>query len=316
MKGLDESDIIKIIQNGIGNKNFVSEDVEQFNIGKRNIIVKVDTLVQSTDIPPKMTLAEAARKSIVACISDFAAKGVKPQFGIISLNLPKTISHSKIVEISRGIKRASDEFQIKILGGDTNEGQEIVFHVCVFGESDRIVPRKGAKSGDIVFATGLFGLTGVGLKSLIYKKKGRKEFVQKCQKAVLKPKPRLEFGLKGRKYFSAAMDSSDGLSTTLNEMAKQSKQKFVIDKIPTPKSVYEFAEQNKIDSMDLIFNTGEEYEFVFTAPKKYRDHIHKLASKLKTPVVQIGYVTKGKGVYLKGDKLVQIKDSGWRHFKK
>lgn len=317
MNKLDESDIIRIFQKKLGNKKFVSEDVEIFREGKENIIVKVDTLVQSTDIPPKMKLQDAARKSMVACISDFASKGVKPEFGIISVNLPKSISGSKIAEIAKGFKKASDEFGVKILGGDTNQGEEIVFHACIFGKSEKIIPRKGANLGDLVYVTGPFGLTSSGLKCLIEKKKGQKNFVKKSQNAVFRPKPRLEFGLKGKKYFSSAMDSSDGLSTTLIEMVRQSNKKFIIDNIPAPNQVYEFAKQNKIDPINLIFHGGEEYEFVFTVPKKYKSVILKTAAKLKTPVIQIGQVTKGKGVYIKtGEKLSRLKDAGWHHFKK
>jgi len=98
MNKLDESEIIKILQKELGNKKFVSEDVEVFSIGNSKIVAKVDTLVQSTDIPKKMSLSDAARKSIVASISDFAAKGVKPEFGIISLNLPVSISRLHIWE--------------------------------------------------------------------------------------------------------------------------------------------------------------------------------------------------------------------------
>ena len=146
MTKLDESAIIKIFQNKLENKKFVSEDVETFKIGKTRIVVKIDTLVQSTDIPPKMKLADAARKSIVACISDFASKGVKPEFGIISLNLPKSISRSKVIEISNGLKTASKEFQIKILGGDTNEGKELVFSRMYFWEIRQNSHKKGCKS--------------------------------------------------------------------------------------------------------------------------------------------------------------------------
>ena len=84
---LDETTIIKIFQKKIGSKKFISEDVEVFKIGKTKIVSKVDTFVQSTDMPSKMRMHDAARKSIIACISDFAAKGVKPQYGMISLNL-------------------------------------------------------------------------------------------------------------------------------------------------------------------------------------------------------------------------------------
>lgn len=315
MTKLDESTIIKIFQSKLENKKFVSEDVETFRIGNTNVILKVDTLVQSTDIPPKMDLSDAARKSIVACVSDFASKGVRPEFGIISINLPKEISRSKINKIAQGIADSSKEFQIKILGGDTNEGKEIVFHVCIFGKSKKIIPRRGAKIGDSIFVTGIFGNTSAGLKILLYKKNGKKSFLKKAINSVIKPKPRLEFGLKACNYFSSSMDSSDGLSTTLNEMAKQSNKKFIIDKVPAQKDLYEFAKQNKLEPMNLIFHGGEEYEFVFTVSKKNESRIQKIASQLKVPIIKIGHVTKGSGVYQKSDeKLLQIKDLGWHHF--
>jgi len=314
---LDESKIIKIFQKELGNKKFVSEDVEIFKMGKIKMVVKVDTFVQSTDMPPKMRMEDAARKSIIACISDFAAKGIKPQYGIISLNLPKMISRTKINEMSKGFRRASDEFNIKILGGDTNEGKEIVINVSIFGTTDKIVRRKGAKKGDVIFVTGPFGYTASGLKIVLEKKKGVNHFVKKAIKSVFNPSPKLDFGVKNRNYFTSSMDSSDGLSTTLNEMANQSKCKFIINNIPTEKEVLEFAKSHKIDPNNLVFHGGEEYEFVFTASKKNKILIKKNASLSKTPIIEIGYVTKGKGVFLeKQEKFVTLKDLGWHHFRK
>src|SRR3989338_5065871 len=273
MTTLDESTIIKIFQKKLGNKKFISEDVEVFKIGKTKIIVKVDTFVQSTDMPPKMRMHDAARKSIIACISDFAAKGVKPQYGIISLNLPKMIPRTKINEMSEGFRHASNEFNIRILGGDTNEGKEIVINVSMFGTTDKIVKRKGAKIGDMIFVTGPFGYTASGLKILLGKIKGKNNFVKKAIKSVFNPSPKLDFGVRNKNYFTSSMDSSDGLSTTLNEMANQSKCKFIINYIPTGKDLLEFAKSHKIDPNDLVFHGGEEYEFVFTASQKYKSLI-------------------------------------------
>jgi thiamine-monophosphate kinase len=123
MTKLDESLIIKIFQRKLGNKKFISEDVEIFNLGKTKIAAKTDTMVESTDIPSKMKLIDAARKSVVACVSDFAAKGIKPQYGIISVNLPKNTSRLKINEIADGFRKACAEYGISILGGDTNAGK-------------------------------------------------------------------------------------------------------------------------------------------------------------------------------------------------
>jgi len=317
MKKLDESEIIKVFQKTFGNKNFISEDVESFSIGTTNIIIKVDTLVQSTDIPSQMSLNDASRKSIVACISDFAAKGVKPKFGIISVNLPKGISKKNIDEIARGFKMASKEFNINILGGDTNEGKEIVFHVCIFGSADKIVHRKGAVIGDLIFVTGPFGYTAAGLEILLKNMKGNINFSKKAKKSVMKPQPRLDFGLKNKNYFTSSMDSSDGLSTTLNEMAKQSKRKFVINNIPSNKDVKNFSITNKKNLEALVFHGGEEYEIVFTVSKKNKSKIIKNANLTNTPIIEVGHVAKGRRVFIERNKKVTpLKDLGWHHFKK
>ena len=316
MKKLDETSIIEIFQKGLGNKKFDSEDVEVFNLGKNKIVAKTDTLVQSTDIPSKMKLSDAARKSIVACVSDFASKGVKPSYGMISINLPKTISRSKINQIVSGFRKASKEFDISILGGDTNGGREIVFNVCLFGMVDKIVTRKNSKKDDLVFVTGPFGYTAAGLDMILGKKRGKTEFVKKAINSVIKPKPRLNFGIKNKKYFSSSMDSSDGLSTTLNEMANQSKNKFIITKIPALKDLENFVKSYKLNLNNLVFNGGEEYEFVFTIPPNHKKTIVKNAKSLKIPIIEIGLVTSGKGVYVKNNSdLVQLKDRGWKHFK-
>ena len=316
MTKLSEDKIIKIFQTKLGNKEFISEDVETFTLGKTKIIAKIDTMVESTDIPKKMKLSDAARKSVIACVSDFAAKGVKPEYGIISINLPKTISRVKIDNIVNGFKKACKEYGISIIGGDTNAGKEIVFNVCIFGNSNNIVTRKGSKKDDLIFVTGPFGYTSVGLNILVNNKKEKNNFVKKSIKSVINPKPKLSFGLKNKKYFSSSMDSSDGLSTTLNEMAKQSGKKFIVTNMPSNKDLEDYVKKKNLNLNSIIFNGGEEYEFVFTVPVKYRKNIIKNAKLSKTPIIEIGYVTSGKGVFLKNNnKNIIVKDLGWKHFK-
>ena len=316
MTKLSEDKIIKKFQTKLGNKKFISEDVETFTLGKTKIIAKIDTMVESTDIPKKMKLSDAARKSVIACVSDFAAKGVKPEYGIISINLPKTISRVKIDNIANGFKKACKEYGISIIGGDTNAGKEIVFNVCIFGNSNNIVTRKGSKKDDLIFVTGPFGYTSIGLNILLNNKKEKNNFVKKSIKSVINPKPKLSFGLKNKKYFSSSMDSSDGLSTTLNEMAKQSGKKFIVDQMPLNKDLEDYVKKKNLNLNSIIFNGGEEYEFVFTVPVKHRKNIIKNAKLLKTPIIEIGYVTSGKGVFLKNNnKNIIVKDLGWKHFK-
>ena len=184
------------------------------------------------------------------------------------------------------------------------------------GKTDNIVNRNESKKNDLIFVTGPFGYTSAGLSILIDKKKSEKAFLNKAIKSVMKPKPKLSFGLKNRKYFSASMDSSDGLSTTLNEMSKQSKKRFVINNIPSKKDLEEYARLQKQDLKELVFHGGEEYEFVFTASSKHKQTILKNAKILKTPIIEIGYVDSGSGVFVQeNNKNIRLKDLGWKHFR-
>ena len=203
------------------------------------------------------------------------------------------------------------------MGGDTNEGKEIVFNVCIFGNSDDIVKRRGAKKGDAIFVTGPFGYTSVGLKIILGKHKRKVNFSKKALKSVTRPNTRLDFGIKNKKYFSSSMDSSDGLSTTLNEMAKQSKKKFIVNHIPATKDLHIFAKSQKLNLIDLIFHGGEEYEFAFTISQKDKQRVKKNAKLLKIPIIEIGQVTSGKGVFLhqNNNHMICLEDLGWRHFR-
>jgi len=117
MKKPNEKDIIKIFQKQLGNKKFVSEDVEVFSLGKTSFVTKIDTLVESTDVPSGMSIQDSVRKSVVACVSDFAVKGVKPSYGMVSVTIPRKFSQKKIKALASGLAKAAKEFQIKISGG-------------------------------------------------------------------------------------------------------------------------------------------------------------------------------------------------------
>jgi thiamine-monophosphate kinase len=97
MKKLSEKKIIKLLNK----KNIRSEDIEIFKLRNEQCAVCVDTLVESTDIPKGSKLSDISRKSVVSSLSDFAAKGVIPEFCIISLTLPKTISKKQVQELSK-----------------------------------------------------------------------------------------------------------------------------------------------------------------------------------------------------------------------
>lgn len=310
MLKLNEKEIIKIFQNEFRNKKWISEDVEFFKVGKNMIAIKVDTLVESTDIPIKTKLYNIVRKSIVSCISDFAAKGVNPKYGIISLTIPRIFSKLKITQLATAIRNISNEFNIKMLGGDTNEGKELVIETCLIGIAKKIIKRKSSRINDVIISTGAFGYTSSGFHILYKDLKATAKFVKKTRNALLNPTSRLRFCIANSKYFSSAMDSSDGLSTTLHTMSTQAKKKFVITNLPTNKDVINFSAKNDLDLIKLIFDGGEEYEVIATVKYSNLIKIKKSAILHKIELFEIGYVTRGSGVIYND---MTIKDNGWLH---
>jgi thiamine-monophosphate kinase len=314
MKKLSEKQIIRYFQKQ-NLKKFVAEDVEIFLSGKTKFAISIDTLVQSTDIPPKSDFSAIARKSIVSSVSDFASKGIIPKFCIVSVTFPKNISKKQVVKLSTGFNKACNEFNLKLLGGDTNEGKEIIIHSVLFGSPDKIIPRNGAKIGDVIITTGAFGYQAAALDIMNKKRVTTKKFLTKSKKLFFRPVPRLEFGYSARNLLSSSMDSSDGLSTCLNELSIQSRKKFVIKKLPVNSDLIDYATKNKLNLSNLIFNGGEEFELVCTVSPKNLAKIYRIAKKKKINLFEIGYVTRGKNVVSESHgKRLTVLDKGWKHF--
>ena len=318
MKNPDEVKVIKTFQNRFGRKSkFQADDIEVIKIGNSKFVVKSDMLVQSTDVPPGMKFEEISRKSLVSCVSDFACKGIKPKFCTIAIAIPRGFTQKMVNELADGFLRSSKEFGLKIIGGDTNEGKELVIEVSMFGPSNKKIPSRGdARVGDIIITSGPFGYSSAGLKLVLDGCKTDSQSAKIFKKVIFRPCPRLAFGLKAARYFSSSMDSSDGLAITLDDMSKQSKKKFVITSLPTVNEIVKFAHQNKMNLKDLVFCGGEEYEIVFTVPPRDLNKVKRAAKKTNTPLFEIGHVANGKNVVLVdngGTKV--IRRCGWTHLR-
>lgn len=336
MKRLNEREIIDLFTSNINDPlldKVKNDDVVIFplrngslkrmnNTSNMKIVLKSDMLVESTDVPKIMKPWQIARKAILACVSDFAAKGIRPYACLISIGIPKKYSRKNIASLAAGFARASKEYDVHILGGDTNESKELIIDCNMMGVttlSDSKIPRrKGAKVGDLIVTSGKFGYTSSGLKIILSHLSTEKKFRTKSISSVTLPKPQVEFGFKLAKYFSSSIDSSDGLSTSLYELIQKSKVDFIIDRIPIPNNLIHFASLNCIKTDDLIFFGGEEYETVATVPKQNFRKLMKDAIKYRIKVYHIGKVVRGNGnlVYeINGIRKI-IRNKGFLHFAK
>lgn len=277
-----------------------------------NLVIKSDMLVESTDVVKQMAPWQMARKSVVSSVSDMSAKGISsPFYSVLSLGIPRTWTKNKINNLILGFQRASKEFDITFLGGDTNESKELIIDCVLIGflspKANYMPKRNGAINDDVVVVSGEFGYSASGLNILLKNCKAKGEFKEKAIESVLNPSPRHKFGKVFGKYFSSSIDSSDGLSTSLYELATQSKADFFIDSLPLPEGLKEFSETNSLDLHDLIFNGGEEYEIVATIKPSNFKKIVALSNKFKLKVIVIGKVKSGNGrVFVKSDKTIDL----------
>src|SRR6266571_114189 len=202
MKDLTEREIIRMITNQFAGERSVplgfSDDVSAIPLSSKTwIIVKTDMLVGSTDVPPGMNIQEAARKAVVATISDFAAKGVKPQALMVSIGLPAPVKKTTAQDIARGLSQAAREYDCKIIGGDTNQSDDLVIDIAGIGIASpkTLVRRTGARPGDIIAVTGTFGKTSAGLRILLSKERKDLAKYPSLVRAVRQPKARLTEGI-------------------------------------------------------------------------------------------------------------------------
>jgi thiamine-monophosphate kinase len=324
---LDEKQIIRIFADKLGISN-----LDDIAVLKKGIVIKSDMLVASTDIPPGMEAWQTARKSIVSCVSDLAAKGVKPYAAVISLGIPNSCSMQRpVIEgLAEGFALASKEFGVKIVGGDTNEADELVIDCTIIGFPRFKVPtRSGAKPGDYVVVSGLFGFAPAGLSILLQKnavainENNHNDdnddissiFRKQAVKSVLEPRPRQRFGLALARYFSSSIDSSDGLAISLYQLASQGENiDIIIYNMPVVSGLDKFAQDNGLDTHELLFHGGEEYEIVATISDTKIRLAETAAKRAGVDLYVIGRVQKGSGQVFVQNRMLE--NRGYIHFHK
>jgi len=286
----------------------------------RLVVIKADMLVGKTDVPPGMSLRQAARKAVVMNISDLAAKGAKPIAVLSSIGLPRGLEESDIREIGLGLNEGAREYGAYIIGGDTNEASDLVISCFVLGlcEKDFFIKRSGAQPGDIAAVTGPFGKTAAGLKILLEGLSVPDEIKHSLIEAVLMPRARLKEGLAlaSSRAVTSSIDSSDGLAWSLYELSKASDVGFLVENVPVPMEVERFAEDYNLDPNDLGLYGGEEYELVITVKPELWDQAQKSLEELGTHLIKIGKVIEERRILLKtSGGLMPIEAKGWEHFK-
>ncbi len=296
----------------------IGDDCAVIKTGKDYYLYTIDNMVDGVhfDISLGMSYEEIGFKSVVRAISDIVAMGGRPAYGLLSLLIPPHFKEKDINKIISGIKKAGDEYNIFVIGGDISSSQLLTITVAAIGiMKAKPLFRDGARPEDYIYHTGVIGYARAGLELLRKGVKDKKYSV--FTKTFLTPKLRLGFAkeLAERKLANSMIDISDGFLGDLNHILEESKvgcllyyENFRTKPFERLKNIF-----SEDQIYQFILNGGDDYELIFTAhPSKEKD-IFKLAEKHKLPLTKVGKITK-KGFYLlKDNKKTVVRPESYEH---
>lgn len=305
----------------------VGDDAAVLEYDDKQVLVTTDLLLEGVHFDlTYVPLKHLGYKSAVVNFSDIYAMNGQPKQITVSLGISKRFSIENLEELYSGIRLACDVYGVDLIGGDTSAsltGLSISITCIGEGEKEKIVYRNGAKETDLICVSGDLGAAYMGLQLLEREKKvfqGEKDFTpdfsgkEYLLERQLKPEARkdvIEMLRNNGILPTAMMDISDGLSSELLHISKQSHVgcRIYEERIPIDYQTAVMAEQFNMNLVTAALNGGEDYELLFTVPLTEHDKIDAMPS-----VKVIGYVTKAElGNYLVGRDggEVELKAQGW-----
>ncbi len=281
-------------------------------------IVTTDQLAEGTDFFAFDPAASVARKALRVNLSDLAAKGAVPEFYLLSIGLPPSMTLDWLKDFAAGLAQDQTEFQISLIGGDTSRTEgPLSFSITAFGyvPQGTMLKRSGARAGDGVYVTGTIGDSGGGLAIFKREKHDLDESARDYLIGRYRlPLPPVTFGAALRDLASASADVSDGLLADLGHIASASGVKIEVEAQAIPRSQALRAWWG--DGTPAIIRAaiaGDDYQIAFTADPARESEIRAAAGNIA--VTRIGTVRAGQGVdLLDQGQPVAVPRSGYRHF--
>jgi thiamine-monophosphate kinase len=134
----------------------------------------------------------------------------------------------------------------------------------------------------------------------------------------LRPEPRVGWGIVlGEQHLATSMiDISDGLSSDLHHLCKESNVGAVIDAaaIPLDADVKRLCGRRALDPLALALHGGEDFELLFTVSP---ENVSRLPKKVDgVPISRIGEITNAVGSIQvsERDRIWALRPGGFSHF--
>lgn len=321
----------------------VGDDCAVLHYPDSEVLVTTDMLMEGVHFDlTYIDLQHLGYKSAMVNISDIFAMNGTPRQLTVSIALSKRFKVEDMEEFYSGLRMACDKWGVDIVGGDTTSSYTgLAISITCIGEARKedIVYRNGAKDTDFICVTGDLGAAYMGLqllereKSVYYQQVD--EARKKNDKRALEELKGFQPDFAGKEYLlqrqlqteargdiiarfrelnirpTAMMDISDGLSSELMHICKQSNCgcRIYEKNIPIDYQTAVMAEELNMNVTTCALNGGEDYELLFTVPIGDHEKIQQMDN-----VKLIGHITRpelGQMLVTRDNQEFELKAQGW-----
>lgn len=321
----------------------VGDDCTVLHYPDSEVLVTTDMLMEGVHFDlTYIDLQHLGYKSAMVNISDIFAMNGTPRQLTVSIALSKRFKVEDMEEFYSGLRMACDKWGVDIVGGDTTSSYTgLAISITCIGEARKedIVYRNGAKDTDLICVTGDLGAAYMGLqllereKSVYYQQVD--EARKKNDKHALEELKGFQPDFAGKEYLlqrqlqteargdiiarfrelnirpTAMMDISDGLSSELMHICKQSNCgcRIYEKNIPIDYQTAVMAEELNMNVTTCALNGGEDYELLFTVPIGDHEKIQQMDN-----VKLIGHITRpelGQMLVTRDNQEFELKAQGW-----
>ena len=321
----------------------VGDDCAVLHYPDSEVLVTTDMLMEGVHFDlTYIDLHHLGYKSAMVNISDIFAMNGTPRQLTVSIALSKRFKVEDMEEFYSGLRMACDKWGVDIVGGDTTSSYTgLAISITCIGEARKedIVYRNGAKDTDLICVTGDLGAAYMGLqllereKSVYYQQVD--EARKKNDKHALEELKGFQPDFAGKEYLlqrqlqteargdiiarfrelnirpTAMMDISDGLSSELMHICKQSNCgcRIYEKNIPIDYQTAVMAEELNMNVTTCALNGGEDYELLFTVPIGDHEKIQQMDN-----VKLIGHITRpelGQMLVTRDNQEFELKAQGW-----
>jgi thiamine-phosphate kinase len=349
---LGEFGLINHLTNDIKVKNTstkygIGDDCAVLSYPDKQVLITTDMLMEGVHFDlTYIDMQHLGYKAAQVNISDIFAMNATPRQLLVSMALSKRFTVEDVEQFYEGLKAACNEWQVDIVGGDTTSSYTgLAISITCIGEADKdeIVYRNGAKDTDLICVSGDLGAAYMGLQLLEREKAVYYQQVDEARKKnntqALEQLKTFQPDFSGKEYLlqrqlkpeargdivaqlreagirpTAMMDISDGLSSELLHICKQSHCgcRIYEKNIPIDYQTAVMAEELNMNVTTCAMNGGEDYELLFTVP--IGDHAKIEAMQ---GVKLIGHITRpeyGTMLVTRDDTEFELTAQGWNPLK-